>query len=497
MIYDVPAQPERCSLNVLAGAALDPNHKRKRPARDIEDINLTLRTRQQVHQIHRRQPTYDELDPMMMASDPEAHAPITYKQGYMPFHRNPQVRKGIRKNRSSYESICSDFSAVPASEPPSRVEEQIASLRGAPSQKIVFVEQIASPKPEHPARSHAIRPEARRFSYNHTSVNFKRERAILQADFDNRFQEGQTTHQNAPSNIPRRQAQVYTDDSSRRVQFPAMSSRTEYEQRFVAYSSGEHVRHDAYTEDSPARSQNMMGPSSYSRASDPHAYGPPSHSYAGPPSRSYESSGQASDAPAYAQPHREQRMQRQPQLRESSERSLEPRSGQPVYDMDMYMHRQSALGDITWTREHYSGQHSSRSPVYHADAAIDAQYGSAFHRSKAHRGLGVEQQDICGHCKRHKSLTSCSDGRVRIRCECDGQHHDDKSGMHSTWPCVQDQTSYAGNDKQLVSLPMAKKIIFVEETGQQTTQPVRMPKRAKTDGPKKLTPRFILVEESD
>ena len=65
MIYDVPAEPERCSLNVLAGAALDPNHKRKRPARDIEDA------RQQVPQIHRRQPTYDELDPMMMASDPE------------------------------------------------------------------------------------------------------------------------------------------------------------------------------------------------------------------------------------------------------------------------------------------------------------------------------------------------------------------------------------------------------------------------------------------
>ena len=70
MMYDVPA--ERCSLNVLAGAALDPNHKRKRPTHDTEDdINLTLRTRQQVHPTHRRQPIYDELDPMMMASDPE------------------------------------------------------------------------------------------------------------------------------------------------------------------------------------------------------------------------------------------------------------------------------------------------------------------------------------------------------------------------------------------------------------------------------------------
>ena len=209
----------------------------------------------------------------------------------------------------------------------------------------------------------------------------------------------------------------------------------------------------------------------------------------------YESSGQvgASDAPAYAHPHREQRMQRQPQLQESPERSLEPRSGQPVYDMDMYMHRQSAL-----MGEHYSGQQSSTFPMYHADAAIDAQYGSAFHRSKAHRGLGAEQQYVCGHCNRHKTSTSsCSDGRVRIRCECGGQHHDGKARMHATWSSVQDKTPYARNDKQLVSVPIGKKIIFVEETGQQSTQPARMPKRAKTDGPKKLTSRFILVEDSD
>lgn len=45
---------------------------------------------------------------------------------------------------------------------------------------------------------------------------------------------------------------------------------------------------------------------------------------------------------------------------------------------------------------------------------------------------------ICGYCKRHKSSASSNiDGRVRIRCECGGQHQDGKPRMHATWSLVE------------------------------------------------------------
>jgi len=57
-----------------------------------------------------------------------------------------------------------------------------------------------------------------------------------------------------------------------------------------------------------------------------------------------------------------------------------------------------------------------------------------YKRAKAHKGKGVEAVYKCGYCGRLKtSSSSCSDGRVRIRCECGGQHQDQKPRMHATW----------------------------------------------------------------
>merc|ERR1719272_384836 len=41
--------------------------------------------------------------------------------------------------------------------------------------------------------------------------------------------------------------------------------------------------------------------------------------------------------------------------------------------------------------------------------------------SKAHKALGIPQDYICGYCGIHRtSASACSDGRVRIRCDCGG-----------------------------------------------------------------------------
>ena len=89
------AESTTCSLNILAEFALDsaePVHvtdapsKRKRPSRDTADTNTHNMSHQSIplqghrdeeHQTHRRVQhpglVYDDLDPMMMASDPEVH----------------------------------------------------------------------------------------------------------------------------------------------------------------------------------------------------------------------------------------------------------------------------------------------------------------------------------------------------------------------------------------------------------------------------------------
>jgi len=58
-------------------------------------------------------------------------------------------------------------------------------------------------------------------------------------------------------------------------------------------------------------------------------------------------------------------------------------------------------------------------------------------RPKAHRDASKEHDYVCGYCRRVKtSSSSCSDGRVRIRCECGGQYQDGKPRMHATWSPV-------------------------------------------------------------
>merc|ERR1711988_1927013 len=57
--------------------------------------------------------------------------------------------------------------------------------------------------------------------------------------------------------------------------------------------------------------------------------------------------------------------------------------------------------------------------------------------SKRPRPQRAEQDYVCGYCGKVKtSASACSDGRVRIRCECGGQRRDGKPRMHATWSAV-------------------------------------------------------------
>jgi len=54
--------------------------------------------------------------------------------------------------------------------------------------------------------------------------------------------------------------------------------------------------------------------------------------------------------------------------------------------------------------------------------------------SKAHKALGIPQDYICGYCGIHRtSASACSDGRVRIRCDCGGVRQDKIPRMHAHW----------------------------------------------------------------
>jgi len=515
------------SLNVLAGAcaSLDRNphgsQKRRRPSRDIE---------WSVNQSHRSQPIYDELDPMMMSSDPEAHAPITYKQGYMPFHLDPQLRKASRKNRSSYESICSDFNLVPTLEPPSGTAAQTNShFRGGPS----------SHKPQHPPRSFTCKPSPRRFSHDGVDgiLNFDRDTTSSA----NRFSESQMVNQNIASNSARQTGLYTTGDMRREMrQFPPMAQHAQPSEcsRF-SLSSQEQVSQHHY-EHHP-RGERMAHPSSYTRASDPRAYGPASHSYAGPPSYSYD----ASDAPYVPQSiaqraqyeregtvicddrHREQRMHCQPSQSRSYKQVYERRV--PQMHSDDYLAEQPHQSMMTSTQNrHYSRRpmrEYTETPMH--NATTDAHRVPAFDQSEAqHNRISVQQNYSEGH-QHHPSTSSCDPGRTRCEpvgsygrasvpayeCE-DGayvwEHHDGNTAM-TAQPTPKRQAGKTGtpysntrhdailscsqDDTCLTNVPVAKQIIFVEETGQ------KKPKRAKTTKEthtKSNQPRFILVvDEAD
>ena len=96
---------------------------------------------------------------------------------------------------------------------------------------------------------------------------------------------------------------------------------------------------------------------------------------------------------------------------------------------------------------------------------------------KVHKGRGIEQKYICGYCKRIKKSTSfCSDGRVRIRCECGGQHLDGRSRMHATWTAVErTQTGHDESPRSSTNLspnPSHREIVFVDESSFQGKKPV-------------------------
>lgn len=57
-----------------------------------------------------------------------------------------------------------------------------------------------------------------------------------------------------------------------------------------------------------------------------------------------------------------------------------------------------------------------------------------YRHSKAHKALGIAQDYGCGYCGVHRtSASACSDGRVRIRCECGGVRQDSIPRIHANW----------------------------------------------------------------
>lgn len=95
-----------------------------------------------------------------------------------------------------------------------------------------------------------------------------------------------------------------------------------------------------------------------------------------------------------------------------------------------------------------------------------------YKRAKAHKGLGTEQDYVCGYCSRRRTSTSSSsDGRVRIRCPCGGQHLDGKSRMHATWIAVSDLPD--PSNPEATRIPQQRKhrppvqlgsVVFIDET---------------------------------
>jgi hypothetical protein len=78
------AESTTCSLNILAGAALDSNEcvrvndsssKRKRPSREMQAITYSADIQEPISMPRQKHPglVYDDLDPMLMASDPEVN----------------------------------------------------------------------------------------------------------------------------------------------------------------------------------------------------------------------------------------------------------------------------------------------------------------------------------------------------------------------------------------------------------------------------------------
>lgn len=70
----------------------------------------------------------------------------------------------------------------------------------------------------------------------------------------------------------------------------------------------------------------------------------------------------------------------------------------------------------------------------------------SYMRTKAHNARGTEQNYRCGYCgARRTSASSCTDGRVRIRCPCGGLHKDNRPRMHAKWIKLSEDESQASS----------------------------------------------------
>lgn len=94
-------------------------------------------------------------------------------------------------------------------------------------------------------------------------------------------------------------------------------------------------------------------------------------------------------------------------------------------------------------------------------------------RTKTQRVRGPEREFICGHCGRQKTSSSfCGDGRVRIRCECGGQHKDGVPRMHATWIPIGDAPSTQKDPKVSTVRKKSEKKIAPRNKRSKTEQAV-------------------------
>ena len=398
---------------------------------------------------------------------------MTYKQGYyeMPVHRkNPLARKAARQNRSSYESICTD----PVDTPTPSFSEGTRTERVQVSEEPQYMRFSRKPAAQrsafvHPPTSFAAARQSASQLYPEDQVELTDVHPPI-PHAENRYAPSYTSRPHYRSNshfdcIPEEAHSFHPSCNS-----PAYLHEQNYE-RHMGHHMVEHH----------SRSESMIEPSSYSRASlqDDVSY------YAGPPSHSRN------------HPRREQSLALQHMSRSVSEMPREPLShptefeqgpcheGHPVY-----------LPHPSRGRHHHHHTHqvpqhvvqpssgNRRYDIY-INRMPDADEYSRHEQSMASRVVH-DNADYhrSGHevdC--HKTSTSaCSDGRMRIidhNLSCNA-----KQRMHSTWTYVpeaqfhtQDEASFRGNAAcfdRAPNPPIAKRIIFIQETGQKKS------KRSKT-----------------
>jgi len=420
---DNSADSMSCGLDALVGAALDHgSSKRKRFTSGGPDVEGCSRYQTESNVQHRQRALYDEEDPMLMASEHQDTIPITYKQGYMPFHTDPSARKTNRKNRSSYESICNDSPIVVAPEP--SFSEGGQNSRGF---------HVSSENPHH-------------FSHEAGSRTYP--------------------HDQPP-------AHTYTTDSSN-MRFPSDAHPPSSYSSKGHHPAVSHFEHDPKF-DQPTAAWNPCAYSSSayehesrgSHAEESYAHG--SQGYYAAPAHSHNRSPphtQPEQSAEYLQGHKQEFF---PHLKSSSSfMSTHAHSAYGREDRYLYSPRQIPDGSNLTYDEHGNlyVPHAT-----HADSYAHRQmrrHSMTMHtHDHEHPGAHPNEQAY-----RHPSY---SDGRVRIPSECVGQYNDGEARTR-----VKHNTPFTGQwhpngrDTQKDSVPTAKTFVFITETGQKKS------KKAKT-----------------